>query len=62
MWPSFSIVIPTYSRPGQLRECLLALSALEYPRDRLEVIVVDDGRQTPLDAVVAPFRDDLTLR
>jgi GT2 family glycosyltransferase len=37
------------------------LSALGYPRDRLEVLVVDDGGETPLDAVVAPFRSDLTL-
>jgi GT2 family glycosyltransferase len=55
-------VVPTCSRPGQLHECLLALSALDYPRDRLEVIVVDDGSRTPLDGVVAPFRDDLALR
>jgi GT2 family glycosyltransferase len=59
--PSISIVIPTYSRPGQLADCLRSLSALDYPRDRLEVIVVDDGGNTPLDAVVAPFRSDLAV-
>jgi GT2 family glycosyltransferase len=59
--PSISIVIPTYSRPDQLADCLRSLSGLDYPRDRLEVIVVDDGGETPLDAVVAPFRSDLAL-
>ncbi|CAN5789357.1 hypothetical protein BH24GEM1_BH24GEM1_21320 [soil metagenome] len=61
MLPSISIVIPTYSRPKQLAVCLQSLSMLDYPRDRLEVIVVDDGGETPLDSVVAPFRSALTL-
>ncbi|MFL5495222.1 MAG: glycosyltransferase [Gemmatimonadales bacterium] len=59
--PSFSIIIPSYCRPRQLAECLRALSQLEYPRDRFEVIVVDDGGDPPLDDVVAPFRCDLSL-
>ena len=41
--PSFSIVIPTLGRPDSLRECLLSLAALDYPLDRFEVIVVEDG-------------------
>jgi GT2 family glycosyltransferase len=59
--PSCSIVIPTYSRPVELAQCLESLSRLEYPRDRFEVIVVDDGSAMPLDEVVAPFRSRLTL-
>ena len=35
MLPSFSVVIPTYSRPAQLAECLRSLSGIDYPRDRL---------------------------
>jgi glycosyltransferase involved in cell wall biosynthesis len=59
--PSVSIVIPTYRRPGQLGECLQSLARLDYPRDLLEVVVVDDGGPTPLDPVVAPFRSTLGL-
>jgi glycosyltransferase involved in cell wall biosynthesis len=59
--PSFSIIIPSYCRPTQLAECLRALSRLEYPRDRFEVIVVDDGGDAPLDDVVAPFGCNLSL-
>ncbi len=54
-------MIPTYLRPDHLGECLRALSGLRYPRDRFEVLVVDDGGVSPLDAVVAPFRGHLTL-
>ena len=44
--PSFSIVVPTYSRPMQLATCLAAIGNLDYPRDRFEVIVVYDGDTT----------------
>lgn len=57
----FSIIIPTYNRPERLRECLLALSQLNYSRDRFEVIVVDDGSETPLADVIAPFEVQFKL-
>lgn len=59
--PSFSIVIPTYNRPEQLAVCLQACARLDYPRDRFEVIVVDDGGVGPLDGIVARFHGVLTL-
>ncbi len=59
--PFLSIVIPTYSRPERLAKCLKAISQLDYPRDRFEVIVVDDGSPMSLESVVAPFQEQLTL-
>lgn len=59
--PFFSIVIPTYSRPERLATCLQSIAVLDYPRDRFEVIVVDDGSKSPLDSVVAPFQNQLNL-
>lgn len=59
--PTFSIIITTYDRPGPLRACLAALARSDYPRDRFEVVVVDDGGPTPLDPVVAEFRDRMAL-
>jgi glycosyltransferase involved in cell wall biosynthesis len=56
-----SIVIPTYNRPERLHNCLNAIAQLDYPRDRFEVIVVDDGSHQPLDAVVEPLRTKLNL-
>src|SRR5439155_25866474 len=41
--PFCSVIVPTYRRPSQLRECLAALAELDYPRGRFEVIVVADG-------------------
>jgi len=51
--PLVSVIVPTLSRPGPLARCLAALAAQDYPADRFEVVVVDDGSDQPLDAVVA---------
>jgi glycosyltransferase involved in cell wall biosynthesis len=48
--PTFSIVVPTFGRPGALAGCLAALERLDYPRDGFEVIVVDDGSPAPVEA------------
>jgi mycofactocin system glycosyltransferase len=41
--PQVSIIIPVKDRPSDLRHCLESLAALDYPKERLEIIVVDDG-------------------
>lgn len=58
----FSIIIPTYNRPQRLETCLKSLTCLNYPRDRFEVIIVDDGSSKPLESVVEPFKDELNLQ
>lgn len=60
--PFFSIIIPTYNRPEKLTICLEFLTRLDYPRDRLEAIIVDDGSPMSLDTVVAPFVQHLTVK
>ncbi|MBI5018259.1 MAG: mycofactocin biosynthesis glycosyltransferase MftF [Deltaproteobacteria bacterium] len=41
--PSVSVVIPVRDRAAELRRCLEGVWGVDYPRDRLEVVVVDDG-------------------
>jgi glycosyltransferase involved in cell wall biosynthesis len=62
MLPVFSIIIPTYNRPGQLADCLAALAQLDYPPDRVEVLVVDDGGALSPASVVDRFRDRFAIR
>ena len=59
--PVFSVVIPTYNRPQYLERCLTALATLDYPRDRFEVIVVDDGSSPPIAPAAEPFQARLAL-
>lgn len=57
-WPSVSLIIASYQRPQQLVECLANLEMLDYPRERLEIIVIDDGSTPPY----APLLQDLSER
>jgi len=41
--PSVSVIIPTYNRKDWILDTLNSLSRQTFPRDRYEVIVVDDG-------------------
>ncbi len=42
-WPGVSIVIPVKNNPDGLHELLASLQKLDYPKDRFEVLVVDNG-------------------
>ncbi len=41
--PKITIVIPAYNEEGRIGEALEHLLSIDYPRDKLEIIVVDDG-------------------
>jgi glycosyltransferase involved in cell wall biosynthesis len=60
--PFFSIIIPTYNRPEKLKDCLEAIAQLDYPRDCFEVVVVDDGSSQPLNDLITPFQDQLSIQ
>jgi GT2 family glycosyltransferase len=49
-------VVPTFRRPDALQETLEALIALDYERDRYEVIVVDDASETSTGRIVDGLR------
>ena len=57
-----SVIVPTRNRPQKIVRCLRALAGQSYPRDRFEVIVVDDGSDAPLAQTILPFRADLRLQ
>jgi len=60
--PYFSLIIPTYERPEQLTRCLNSVARLEYPKEKFEVIVVDDGSAAPPEELVKSFLDKLDIR
>jgi mycofactocin glycosyltransferase len=41
--PTVSVVIPVKDRAEELGRCLASLARLDYPQEKLQVIVVDDG-------------------
>jgi MoaA/NifB/PqqE/SkfB family radical SAM enzyme/GT2 family glycosyltransferase len=38
-----SVIIPTYNRKDALKNCIFSLVNQDYPRERYEIIIVDDG-------------------
>lgn len=51
--PTVSVVIPVKDRAAELRRCLESVWAIDYPRELLQVIVVDDGSSDSSASVAA---------
>ncbi|MCP5426482.1 MAG: mycofactocin biosynthesis glycosyltransferase MftF [Gammaproteobacteria bacterium] len=52
-WPAISVIVPARGRPAATRACVASLLALDYPRERLEILVIDDASEPPLAAALA---------
>ena len=56
--PSISVIIPVYNRSHDITGCLDSLCRLDYPKEKLEIIVVDDAStdKTPVAASCYPVK------
>ena len=54
-WPLVSISIAVYNEEAQVRGLLESLLALEYPRDRLQILITSDGSTDGTDAIVSEY-------
>ena len=41
--PFVSVVIPAYNEASNLKKCINSVLAIDWPKDKLEIIVIDDG-------------------
>lgn len=57
----FSIIIPVYNRPEEIKELLESLSISEY-NNPFEIIIIEDGSSITCKEEVAVFRDQLNIR
>lgn len=60
--PSISIIIPTFNRVKVLKPALLSLNGLDYPRGKLEVVVVSDGSTDGTDEMMEQIGKKLNYR
>lgn len=58
----FSVIVPTRDRPERLEACLEAMAQLDFPAEKFEVIISDDGSRVPPVTLVARFADRLRVR
>ena len=54
--PRVSVIVAHYEQPDDLRRTLAALRAQTYPRELVQIVVVDDG-----SAVAPAVPDDVVL-
>lgn len=55
MKPTVSVIIPVLNNCSQLKENLTALSCQNYPSDKIEIIVVDNGSDENISECVCEF-------
>jgi cellulose synthase/poly-beta-1,6-N-acetylglucosamine synthase-like glycosyltransferase len=51
-WPSVSITVPAYNTGAAIRPTLDHLLAIDYPRDRLQIVVISDASSDGTDELV----------
>lgn len=59
---SISIIIPALNEERMIGRCLESLVRLAFPRDRFEVLVVDNGSRDRTLALADSFKDRLNLK
>jgi GT2 family glycosyltransferase len=60
--PFLSIIVPTYNRPDSLASCVQSVVQLDYPCDRFEALIVDDGSRVPPTESVREVKDAVNVR
>jgi cellulose synthase/poly-beta-1,6-N-acetylglucosamine synthase-like glycosyltransferase len=54
-WPMVSISIAAYNEEAQIRELIKSLLALDYPRDRLQILITSDGSSDATNAIIGEY-------
>src|SRR5438045_1040722 len=55
--PALTVLIPAYNEADVIRRKLTNSLELTYPRDRLEILVIDDGSDDSTAAIVREFTE-----
>jgi cellulose synthase/poly-beta-1,6-N-acetylglucosamine synthase-like glycosyltransferase len=56
-WPLVSIAIAAYNEEAQIRELIKSLLAIDYPRDRLQVLITSDGSTDATDDIIREYEE-----
>jgi glycosyltransferase involved in cell wall biosynthesis len=60
--PLISVVIPTYNMAATLKDTLASLERLDYPADRFETVIFDDGSSDGTEGLVRDFQSRVPWR
>jgi cellulose synthase/poly-beta-1,6-N-acetylglucosamine synthase-like glycosyltransferase len=59
--PRVSVVVPAYNEGEFIGDCIQSLLSLDYPKDKLEVIVVNDGSTDKTREICESFGNKIKL-
>lgn len=59
MKPTVSVIVPVYNNPAGIQKLLEALKTQDYPQDRYEVLIVDNGSKDETINVIQATIDEL---
>ena len=54
-WPTVTVTVPVFNAVSSIRATLEGLVDLDYPRDRLQLLVLSDASTDGTDAIVGEF-------
>src|SRR5437016_4106240 len=60
--PAISVIIPTFNRAAMLADTLESFAAQSIPKNRYEVVVVDDGSKDATSEVCRDFASPIQLK
>lgn len=57
LYPTVAVIVPAYNEEGSLEATIESILAAEYPDEKREVIVIDDGSSDRTYSVAIQYRD-----
>jgi mycofactocin system glycosyltransferase len=54
-YPRVSVIVPVRNRPEEIAACLTSLTRIDYPPEKLEILVVDDFSSDSTPEVISTF-------
>jgi len=61
-FPSITFLVPAYNEEKNIERCLKSILNLNYPKDKLKVIVIDDGSTDNTAKIVRKFKKVKLIR